>query len=166
MQYRCAHFVVVKNLDSQLGYLTDCVAEFLSRKIGPPSGHPNRHPTDLKTLRELYLEHWRIPPDQFEQDLLLRVLYPHARWLWHLMPAAPRRFYFDLDLVFVRSIGQLRSRRDFRNECSEFMRGPSNRKFARKALRLRVSGHRTRQIVDDLFGASETVPPLPPASRL
>ena len=92
--------------------------------------------------------------------MLRRALYPHARVLLGLMSASTRRHYFEIDLEFIRAIGQLRSRRDFRNECSEFMRDPSNRKFARKALRLRVSGHRTRQMVDDLFGAPESMPPM------
>ncbi|MBI3885109.1 MAG: hypothetical protein HY302_05200 [Opitutae bacterium] len=112
----------------------------------------------MKTLRALYIEQHRIAPAQFEQDMLKRTLYPHARFLRCLMPARVRRHYFDLDLEFVRAIGALRQRRDFNNECSEFMRDPANRRFSRGRLRLRVSGQRTRQIVDETFGSAKKMP--------
>ena len=117
-------------------------------------------PSHLKTVRELYLEQRQIAPADFEQDLLQRTLYPHARLLHRLMPASACRRYFSIDLEFVRAIGLLRNRRDFRGECLEFQRDPANHKFSRSVLRLRISGGRTRQVVDDLFEAEDSHPPV------
>ena len=147
------HFLPrTKNSEICLGYPGDCAEANAPDTV--------RVQPSVKTLRELYLAQRQIEPAHFEEHMLRRALYPHARVLLGLMSGSTRRHYFGIDLEFIRAIGQLRRRRDFRNECSEFMRDPSNRKFARKAWRRRVSGHRTRQMVDDLFGASESMPPM------
>ena len=109
----------------------------------------------LKTFRELYCEHHGVPYDRFERVLLWRCLHWQARpfyWLLWL-----NRDYYSADFDFIRGVGDLRSRRDFRNEAAEFHYHPGNRGFFRTLLRLRVSSHRLQALFEREIGSA-----LPP----
>lgn len=98
------------------------------------------------SFRERYCASHGVPHDQFEQHLLLRTLYPHARFLLPLLRLIPD--YFSADTEFLRSIGALRRRRDFVSEAGEYIASWQNRGVLRRWFLLRVSAERTRKLVD------------------
>ena len=98
----------------------------------------------MKTFRELYCERRRLDPSQFEEEVLHRSLYPHARLVsWPLR--CLNRNYFGADRDFIRGVGGLTCRLDFRSEMSEYFYHPGNRGFLRRVLRLRVSAGQLRR---------------------
>ena len=112
----------------------------------------------MKNFREVYCERHGIAPDKFEGALLWRALHWQARpfyWLLWL-----NRDYSSPDFEFVRSVGELRSRRGFRNEAAEFHYHPKNRGLLRTLLRLRVSSHRLQAIFEREIQQTVTAPPF------
>ncbi|MBI2496554.1 MAG: hypothetical protein HYV75_01005 [Opitutae bacterium] len=95
---------------------------------------------------------------RFEQALLWRCLYWQARpfhWLLWL-----NRDYYSADYDFIRGVGDLRSRRDFRTEVAEFHCHPHNRGFLRTTLRMRVSSQRLQTIFERKVTAAGSNPPV------
>jgi len=113
----------------------------------------------LKTFRELYCEQHGLPSERFEEVLTARAWYPHAqgwRWLMSLV----NREYYSTDREFVRAVGDLRSRRHFMNEASDFHLHRDNRAFPRRVLKARVSAERLRRIFDAVMAARDSQPPV------
>jgi hypothetical protein len=110
----------------------------------------------MKTFRELYCEHRRIGYDLYEEDLVRRCLHRHARPLYWLLGL--NREYTSPDFQFVRSVGELHSRRQFRDEAAEYFYHPGNGGFFRKVLRLRLSSRRLQAIFDELIASSGPKP--------
>lgn len=115
------------------------------------------------TFRERYCAHFGLRNEEFETHLFLRGLNFHARplrWLLNLLPD-----YFSADHDFVRSVGDLRSRRFFHAEAGEYSTHALNRGILRRWLFLRVSAERVRLIMERTWGSHESAPPmdLPPA---
>ena len=113
----------------------------------------------MKTFRELYCERHGIAYGDFERVLLWRCLHWQARpfyWLLRL-----NHDYHVADVEFIRGVGELRNRRDFRNEAAEFHYHPGNRGFLRTTLRLRVSSHRLQAIFEREITPTTTTPPMP-----
>ena len=112
----------------------------------------------MKTFRELYCEHHGLPFGKFERHLVWRCLHWQAKpffWLRGL-----NEDYYSADFEFVRGVGELRSRRDFRNEAAEFHYHPGNRGFFRTVLRLRVSSHRLQAIFEREISQATTTAPF------
>ncbi len=112
----------------------------------------------VKTFREVYCERHGIASQQFERSLLWRSLHWQARpfyWLFWL-----NRDYSSPDFEFVRGVGELRSRREFRNEAAEFHYHPKNRGLLRTVLRLRISSHRLQTIFEREIQQAVTTPPF------
>jgi len=112
----------------------------------------------VKTFREIYCERHGIPLQQFERSLLWRALHRQAcpfYWLLWL-----NRDYSSPDFEFIRGVGELRSRRGFRNEAAEFHYHPKNRGMLRTLLRLRVSSHRLQAIFEHEIQQDVTAPPF------
>ena len=103
------------------------------------------------TFRERYCRHWAIPLEQFEPHVLVRALYPQARIIRGLLLLWSD--YFTADRDFLRSAGDIRSRRFFHAEAGEFHGAEANRRFLRRWLRLRVSAERTRRLMEECWGA-------------
>jgi len=113
----------------------------------------------LKTFRQLYCERRGIAPERFERVLLRRCLYLHALVLyWPLLLLGPG--YFAADLDFVRGAGELKYRRELRNEIAEFRYHPAGRGFMHRVLRLRVSADRLRRIFDQHVTAVDSRNPV------
>lgn len=111
------------------------------------------------TFRERYCSIHRIDPSGFERHLLARALYLHAVPLRGLLAALPD--YLAADHEFLRSAGDLRSRRFFHAEAGEFHAHASNRGICRRFLRLRVSAERVRQVMEETWRATgESNPPV------
>lgn len=109
-----------------------------------------------RQLRAIYCSRHELPPEQFETAVFHYGLYPHARLLRWLFD----REYFTADLEFIRSVANLRSRRDFSAEATGFHQHPDNRSFLRRVLRLRVSASRIRRLLDEEFEIERTAPPF------
>lgn len=112
------------------------------------------------TFRERYSQHWSISPSDFEEHLFSRALYLHAR---AARPILTRQF-FAPDREFLRNVGDIRSRRYFHAEAGEFHDMPENGRLLRRWLRLRVSAERTRRLMEECWGASDSVAPVPEVS--
>ncbi|MEJ1972425.1 MAG: hypothetical protein WDM96_08195 [Lacunisphaera sp.] len=108
----------------------------------------------MKTFRELYCEQRKISDDRYERDLVMRCLHRHARPVYWLLGLD--REYTSPDLEFIRCVGELRNRRQFRDEAAEFFYHPGNGKFFRKVLRLRVSSRRLQAIFDGLVAGGNS----------
>jgi hypothetical protein len=113
----------------------------------------------VKTFRELYCERHNLSHAKFERRLVFRCLHWHAKPLWWLLWL--NRDYYSADYEFVRGVGDLRSRRDFRNEASEFYYHPNNRGLLRTTLNLRVSIKTLQAVFEREILVSETTPPMP-----
>lgn len=111
------------------------------------------------TFRERYCDYWSISSEQFEEHLLLRALYPHARGLHRLLAMCPDYFYPDHE--FIRSVALLRSRRLFHGEVGEYHADPANHGFLRRWLRLRLSTDRVRHLMEECWGQADSTAPMP-----
>jgi hypothetical protein len=111
----------------------------------------------MKTFRELYCENRQISHAQYERDLVMRCLHWQARPFYWLLGL--NRAYTSPDLEFVRCVGELHNRRQFRDEAAGFIYHPGNGGFLRKVLRLRVSTRRMQEIFDELVSAGRTTRP-------
>ncbi len=99
-----------------------------------------------KTFAELYCEKHGLKLEQYQSAVLMRSLYPHARWLAPLVGFFwPQHFAADAD--FVRSVGLLRRFREFAYEAEEFAHHPANRGFWRRTVNVRVSSRALRRMV-------------------
>ena len=112
----------------------------------------------MKNFRELYCTQHRIPLDAFERDVVDRSLHRHAKPFYWLLGL--NRDYTSPDFEFVRGVGELRNRRDFRNEAAEFHYHPHNRGLLRSVLRLRVSSHRLQRIFEAEIEEHGSRPPM------
>ena len=93
--------------------------------------------------------------DRFEQAVVWRALHWQARPFFWLRKLGSD--YYSADFDFVRGVGELRHRRDYRNEAAEFHYHPGNRNFLRRFLRLRVSSHRLQVIFEQVIGRDGAV---------
>jgi len=112
----------------------------------------------MKTFREIYCEHHGIGTGSFERVLLWRCLHWPARplhWLLRL-----NRDYYTADYEFIRGVGDLRSRRDFRTEVADFHSHPRNRGFLRTTLRIRASSQKLQEIFEREVTAADSSPPM------
>jgi hypothetical protein len=115
------------------------------------------------TFRERYCQRWSISTDEFEQHLLPRVLYLHARPLHRAL--ALHRGHFAADREFLRNVGDIRSRRFFHAEAAEFHDALQNQGVLHRWLRLRVSAERTRRLMEDCWERLENAAALPSVSE-
>lgn len=128
------------------------------RHAGACGIFPAHHRAGLKNFRELYCEQHRIPLDRYERDLVWRSLHRRARPFYWLLGLISDYTLPDYD--FVRGVGELRNRREFRNEAAEYHYHPRNRGFLRSVLKLRVSSHRLQKIFEDEIEEHGSRPPL------
>jgi hypothetical protein len=110
------------------------------------------------SFRERYCSIHQIAPDDFEAHLLPQALYFHARLVRGILATLPD--YFSADREFLRSVGDLRSRRFFHAEAGEFHTNTASRGFLHRFLRLRVSAERVRQIMEETWGTLDSNPPV------
>lgn len=111
----------------------------------------------MKTFRELYCAQRQIGYDEFERDLVGRCLHAQARPFYWLLGL--NREYTSPDFEFVRSVGELHSRRQFRDEAAEYYYHPGNSGFFRKVLRMRVSSRRLQDVFESLVASSRPIEP-------
>lgn len=112
----------------------------------------------MKTFRELYCAQHRLPLDRFESELVGRSLHRHAWPIYWLLGL--NRDYTSPDYEFVRGVGELRNRREFRNEAAEYHYHPHNRGMLRSILKLRVSTHRLQRIFEEEIEEHGSRPPM------
>lgn len=110
------------------------------------------------TFRERYCRSYGLANEEFEQHIFRRGLYPHAALLRWLLGAIPE--YFAADREFIRSVGDIRSRRFFHAEAGEYQMHLANRGFLRRWLRLRVSAERVRRCMEQHWGDENSAAPV------
>lgn len=116
----------------------------LSRTVASPRTLP-------ASFAERFCRSHGVTADRYEEEMLVRCLYPHARAMRHLIRFfAPRYFVPDRD--FLREVGGLRNRRWFRYEVEDFFSVGGAARFWRQTLRLRVSVDRVRTELDACWG--------------
>ena len=109
------------------------------------------------TFRERFCQRHGLPLHDFESRVFSETLYLPARPVVSLLRWIQPDF-FSSDLEFIRSVGDIRSRRYFHAEAGEFHTHPSNRGILRRWLRLRVSAERVRRLMEAHWGESESAP--------
>jgi hypothetical protein len=112
----------------------------------------------MKTFRELYCTQHSLPLDRFERELVSRSLHRHAWPIYWLLGL--NRDYTSPDYDFVRGVGELRNRREFRNEAAEYHYHPHNRGVLRSSLKLRVSSQRLQRIFENEIEEHGSRPPM------
>lgn len=110
------------------------------------------------SFRERYCAQHGIQLPEFEEHLFPRALYLHARVFRGVLATVPD--YFATDREFLRSVGDLRSRRFFHAEAGEYHTATGSRGLLHRWLRLRVSAERVRQIMEETWGALDSNPPV------
>ena len=87
----------------------------------------------------------QVRPEDFEATVLRLTLRPTARLLRPLLDLNPN--YFAADREFIRGVGRISRLEDFGSEAEDFANNPYNCDFLHRALRLRVSRRRLRDLV-------------------
>ena len=95
---------------------------------------------------EAFCVRHRLPPERFEQAVLRRTLYAHARLLAPLCRFFDRN-YLAADVDLVRAAGTLYGARDLTGEIADFTHHPANCGFMREVLRVRISTKRLRTLM-------------------
>jgi len=116
------------------------------------------------TFRERYCAFHGIPVEEFEDHLLPRGLYPHARALRAVLRSLPE--YFAPEREFLRSAGNLRTRRLYPAEVAQFYYLMPNQSVSRRLLRLRISTERVRHHMEACWGTLSSPSVSPFATHL
>lgn len=118
----------------------------------------------MNTLAVRYCQLHQIRPEYFTRHLLLRSLYPRARWLHLILERIPN--YFVPDRELIEAVGRLEDVADFGAEVAEFHYHPANLGRLRRDWHLRVSVTRLQRIVEaTLQGETAAVESRPPFAR-
>lgn len=108
------------------------------RSSGNHAGEDSRP----KTFKAAFCEHFRCPPDRYEESLFRRALFRHALPFAFLI----QRFdpgFFDEDRDMIREVGAMTTHEIFRNEINYFFgRNLREKNWLRRTLRIRISGNR------------------------
>jgi hypothetical protein len=104
----------------------------------------------IEIFQESFCRHFNVPPDRYTDEVLRRTLPRSARLLRFFLRLYDRD-YFVADREFILGIGLLTRQGDFHAETQDFRYHPANRGFPRRALRLRVSANRMRQLISEVW---------------
>src|ERR1700689_4777235 len=111
----------------------------------------NPDATSTRDLRSLFCERFNCPPSEYEERALQKCLYLHARIIAPLL----RRLNpgcFERDLVFIDYFGKAKNWREVTTEVDSLhYQDLTKPRFARSALRLRVSGRSANKLAFKLF---------------
>ena len=106
------------------------------------SGNDASEETWPKSFKAVFCEHFRCPPERYEEAVFWRCLFRHA-----LLPAFlirkinPEHFSEDMDMI--RELGALTSQALFKNEINYFHgRNLRDKSWFRGTLCIRLSGSR------------------------
>ena len=105
----------------------------------------------MLTFAEKYCSAHKIEPEQFRIAVFCRVLYPRANRIKNLLKLIPG--FFEADYEFIDGVGRITELWGFDGEEADFIQHPGNRRFLRRALRLRVSGRRLKSLAHAAFVA-------------
>jgi hypothetical protein len=111
--------------------------------------------TWANSFREAFCQRFACSPEEFEKRVLWRALYRRSLPLSALVYSWNQRF-FDLDLRTIRQLGLARSSEEFRAEIESFrFESRMQRGFLKRTLRLRISGKRLMQLLEEVAPARE-----------
>ena len=115
-----------------------------------------------------FCRRYSVSPERFEIEMMRRCLSRRARWFRPLLELFAEH-HFSLDRFFVRSIGRVRTAAEFRAEVQAFRDHPSNRRWARRSMKLRLSIWRIWDVADEILPylqPAQPTAPLPGPSHL
>jgi len=99
-----------------------------------------------RTFAELFCEHYEVQPSDYPKAMLRRCVYRRALPFLPLLKLICRR-HLEADLDLICGVGLLKRPEDLRGELADFFMNHENRRFTRRALRLRISTRRvTREV--------------------
>ena len=104
-----------------------------------------------RDLRLLFCERFNCPPSEYEKRALRKCLYLHARIIAPLLrwlhPGC-----FERDLVFIDYFGKAKNWREVTAEVAALhYQDLTEPRFARKALRIRISARKASKLASKLF---------------
>ena len=103
----------------------------------------------MQTLKEAFCLKFSCPPEEFERKVFRAVIYPHA---WPLtLFNGHRAQRFAIDRAIINYCGSLRSPKEIDAEVREYAQLGENRRFARRRLRIRISGRRLKRLASACF---------------
>ena len=118
-------------------------------------GTTKRQMTWANSFREAFCQRFACPAEEFEKRVLWRGLYRRSLPLSALVYSWNPR-YFDLDVRTIRQLGLTRSSEEFRAEIDSFrFESRMQRGFLKRTLRLRISGKRLMQLLDEVSPARQ-----------
>ncbi len=106
----------------------------------------------METLRTASCRKFSCAPEEFERRALAASLYPHAKIFDFLCRG--RGGHFDIDRSMVNYCGSLRTLGEIEAELKEYARLRENGRFARRTLRVRISGRRLWVLAQQCFASS------------
>ena len=115
-----------------------------------------------RDLRSLFCEHFACPLSEFEKRVFQKCLYPHARMIAPLLRWL-KPDCFERDLLFARYFGNAKDWQEATAEVAALCyQDRIQPRFARKALRLRISGRKANELAAKFFPAGNPVQTLEP----
>jgi hypothetical protein len=113
-----------------------------------------------RDLRSLFCEHYSCPLSEFEKRAFRKCLYLHARMIAPLLRWL-KSDCFEPDLLFAHYFGNAKDRQEATAEVAALRyQDHLQPRFARSALRLRISGRKASKLAVKLF------PPGHPVQKL
>lgn len=102
-------------------------------------------------LKSLFCERFNCPPSEYEKRALRKCLYLHARMIAPLLrwlnPGC-----FERDLVFIAYFGRAKNWQEVTAEVAALhYQDRTKPRFARNALRLRISGRKAGKLAAKFF---------------
>lgn len=82
------------------------------------------------TFAERYCARHYLAPEEYNEAIFRRALYPHARLLTPF--AGLTSAYFTADRDFVACVGGIKRMREFDQEALAYVQDPKNRGFLRR----------------------------------
>lgn len=98
--------------------------------------------TGPKSFKAAYCDHFRCPPERYEDEVFWRCLFRHALPLAFLIRRLNPGFFTE-DMDLIREVGATTTHLLFKNEINYFFgRNLRDKSWLRKTFRIRVSGNR------------------------
>jgi hypothetical protein len=113
----------------------------------------------MTCFSELFCARQRVDPARYADTMFWRCLHRRT-WPVAGIIKVIARDYFQPDYELIRSVGQLSSTKELRDELANFNFHPGNHGWMRRRLKFRVSGRKLYRVVSDILpSASESSSP-------
>ena len=112
-------------------------------------------------FKALFCEHFNCPPADYDDRAFKRCLYWHARFFVPVVRLLSSRFFVE-DLKLIDALGLATDRREAHSEILSFQdANRANKSLWRTGLKIRVSGRKAGDLVQQLFSEERRKSTLP-----